>query len=55
MRHLEPCFNYRPTLGHNYFGECVAHVLRRFLNDSDPISFFAQVFFSSQILTLVKI
>ena len=25
-------------MGHNYFGKSVAHVLRRFLNNSDPIS-----------------
>ena len=25
-------------MGHNYFGKSVAHVLRRFINDSEPIS-----------------
>ena len=29
-------------MGHNYFGKSVEHALRRFLNDSEPIS-FAQV------------
>ena len=34
-------------MGHNYFGKSVEHALRRFLNDSEPISL-------SQILTPVK-
>ena len=25
-------------MGNNYFGKSVEHVLRRFLNDSEPIS-----------------
>ena len=42
----EPCFNYR------YFGKSVAHVLRRFLNDSDPISFMHRSFSSQTLIRL---
>ena len=44
-------------MGHNYSGKSVEHTLRRFLNDSEPISLknFAQAIFKSNPNTGKKI